>query len=76
VILDHPIALQLRNLQVLAEIAVDRNSTIIFPAQFFDSVRTLNQFVQGERTNAPILGTTEQPTDTEGPETSETSPEP
>lgn len=26
----HPIALQLRNLQVLGEIAVERNSTIIF----------------------------------------------
>lgn len=51
VILDHPIALQLRNLQVLGEIAAEHNSTIIFPAQFLDSVRTLNQFVDGERAN-------------------------
>jgi regulator of protease activity HflC (stomatin/prohibitin superfamily) len=34
IINDHPIALQLRNLQVLTEIATEKNSTIIFPAQF------------------------------------------
>ena len=56
VMLDHPIALQLRNLQVLAEIAVERNSTIIFPAQFLDSVRTVSEFVEGERKYAPTLG--------------------
>jgi regulator of protease activity HflC (stomatin/prohibitin superfamily) len=60
VILDHPIALQLRNLQVLGEIAVERNSTIIFPAQFLDSVRTLNAFVEGERRSAPSLGGAER----------------
>ena len=49
VIVDHPIALQLRNLQVLAEIAIERNSTIIFPAQFLDSMRSVAQFVDGER---------------------------
>jgi len=48
VIRDHPIALQLRNLQVLGEIAIERNSTIIFPAQFLDSVRALAQFVENE----------------------------
>jgi hypothetical protein len=58
VILEHPVALQLRNLQVLGEIAVERNSTIIFPAQFLDSVRTLNQFVEGERQHAPALSNT------------------
>lgn len=48
VIYEHPVALQLRNLQVLGEIAVERNSTIVFPAQFLDSVKTLRQFVTGE----------------------------
>jgi regulator of protease activity HflC (stomatin/prohibitin superfamily) len=48
VIAAHPIALQLRNLQVLSEIAVEKNSTIVFPAQFMDSVSTLSRFVQGE----------------------------
>ncbi len=51
----HPIALQLRNLQVLAEIAIERNSTIIFPAQFLDSMRSLAQFIDGERTAHPRL---------------------
>ncbi len=48
VIVDHPIALQLRNLQVLAEIAIERNSTIIFPAEFLDSVRAVSAFVSRE----------------------------
>ena len=51
VIVGHPIALQLRNLQVLSEIAIEKNSTIIFPAQFLESVRAATQFVQGERGN-------------------------
>src|SRR3974390_1915743 len=46
VIDEHPIALQLRNLQVLAEIAIEKNSTIIFPAQFLDSLRAVSQFLQ------------------------------
>jgi hypothetical protein len=41
--------LQLRNLQVLAEIAIEKNSTIIFPAQFLDSIKTLSSFVAGEQ---------------------------
>lgn len=48
VIADHPVALQLRNLQVLGEIAVEKNSTIVFPAQFLDSVRALSQFITRE----------------------------
>jgi hypothetical protein len=28
----HPLALQLRNLQSLVEIGVDKNSTVVFPA--------------------------------------------
>lgn len=49
VILAHPVALQLRNLQVLAEIAIEKNSTIIFPAQFLDSIKTLSSFIAGEK---------------------------
>lgn len=48
VISDHPIALQLRNLQILAEIAAEKNSTIVFPAQFLESVRALTRFVEEE----------------------------
>jgi regulator of protease activity HflC (stomatin/prohibitin superfamily) len=48
VIADHPIALQLRNLQILAEIAVEKNSTIVFPAQFMETVRAVQQFLESE----------------------------
>ena len=44
----HPIALQLRNLQVLTEIAAEKNSTIIFPSQLMDSVEDIKKFVSGE----------------------------
>ena len=45
----HPIALQLRNLQVLSEIAVEKNSTIIFPAQFMDTVKRVEDFMAKEK---------------------------
>jgi regulator of protease activity HflC (stomatin/prohibitin superfamily) len=39
IITQHPVALQLRTLQTMAEISVERNSTIIFPAQFMTTVQ-------------------------------------
>src|SRR5476651_1839984 len=50
IIKEHPIALQLRNLQVLSEIAVEKNSTIIFPAQFMDTVQSVKDFMVKEST--------------------------
>lgn len=44
----HPIALQLRNLQVLSEIAVEKNSTIIFPSQFMDTIDSVKNFIAKE----------------------------
>ena len=38
VIAAHPVALQLRTLQTMAEISTEKNSTIIFPAQFMTTV--------------------------------------
>lgn len=35
----HPVALQLRTLQTMAEISTEKNSTIIFPAQFMTTVQ-------------------------------------
>lgn len=49
IIAAHPIALQLRNLQVLSEIAVEKNSTIIFPAQFMDTVDSVKNFMAKEQ---------------------------
>jgi regulator of protease activity HflC (stomatin/prohibitin superfamily) len=48
IIAAHPIALQLRNLQVLLEIASEKNSTIVFPASFMSTVRDLRDFMQSE----------------------------
>lgn len=44
----HPIALQLRNLQTLNEIATEKNSTIIFPAQLMDTVSDIKAFMAKE----------------------------
>lgn len=48
IIAAHPIALQLRNLQVLSDIAVEKNSTIVFPAQFMDTVKSVKDFMAKE----------------------------
>ena len=48
IIAAHPIALQLRNLQVMSDIAVEKNSTIIFPAQFMDTVKSIKEFMAKE----------------------------
>jgi regulator of protease activity HflC (stomatin/prohibitin superfamily) len=39
IISQHPVALQLRTLQTMAEISTEKNSTIIFPAQFMSTVQ-------------------------------------
>jgi regulator of protease activity HflC (stomatin/prohibitin superfamily) len=49
IIAAHPIALQLRNLQVLSEIAIEKNSTIIFPSQFMDTVDSVKNFMTKEK---------------------------
>ncbi len=49
VIAAHPIALQLRNLQTMSEIAIEKNSTIIFPAQFMSTVKDIQSFLAAEK---------------------------
>ncbi len=39
IIANHPVALQLRTLQTMAEIATEKKSTIIFPAQFMTAAK-------------------------------------
>ncbi len=48
VISKHPIALQLRNLQTMAEISIEKNSTIIFPAQFMSTIKDIKKFIDSE----------------------------
>jgi regulator of protease activity HflC (stomatin/prohibitin superfamily) len=44
----HPLALQLRNLQTLVEISVDKNSTVIFPAPLMSTIEELGGFLNRE----------------------------
>ncbi len=44
----HPVALQLRTLQTMAEISVEKNSTIIFPAQFMTTVQEAIKMMKGD----------------------------
>lgn len=46
IISQHPVALQLRTLQTMAEISIEKNSTIIFPAQFMSTVADAFKFVK------------------------------
>ncbi len=48
IISSHPVALQLRTLQTMAEISIEKNSTIIFPAQFMTTVQEAVSFIKGE----------------------------
>jgi hypothetical protein len=44
----HPLALQLRNLQTLVEVAVDKNSTVVFPAPLMSTIAELGSFLERE----------------------------
>ncbi|MFD5078857.1 slipin family protein [Streptomyces sp. NPDC058371] len=44
----HPLALQLRNLQSLVEIGVDKNSTVVFPAPLMSTIGELGTFLARE----------------------------
>lgn len=44
----HPVALQLRTLQTMAEISVEKNSTIIFPAQFMTTVHEAMKLLKAD----------------------------
>src|SRR4051812_36302306 len=48
VMMAHPLALQLRNLQTLVEIGVDKNSTVVFPAPLMTTIQELGAFLNRE----------------------------
>jgi len=48
IITEHPVALQLRIMQVLSNIAAEKNSTIVFPAQLLNSIRDIKDFLGSE----------------------------
>src|SRR5213595_1095922 len=48
----HPLALQLRNLQSLVEIGVDKNTTVVFPAPLMSTIQELGAFLAREASAA------------------------
>lgn len=52
----HPLALQLRNLQSLVDIAVDQNSTVVFPAPLMSTIGELGSFLARETAAATPAG--------------------
>ena len=50
----HPLALQLRNLQSLVEIGVDKNTTVVFPAPLMTTIAELGSFLAREQAAATL----------------------
>jgi regulator of protease activity HflC (stomatin/prohibitin superfamily) len=48
IMMAHPLALQLRNLQSLVEIGVDKNTTVVFPAPLMSTIQELGGFLARE----------------------------
>lgn len=48
IMVEHPLALQLRNLQTLVELGVDKNSTVVFPAPLMSTITDLGVFLERE----------------------------
>jgi regulator of protease activity HflC (stomatin/prohibitin superfamily) len=44
----HPLALQLRNLQTLAELGVEKNTTVVFPAPMMSAIGEISSFSLGK----------------------------
>jgi regulator of protease activity HflC (stomatin/prohibitin superfamily) len=56
IMMAHPLALQLRNLQSLVEIGVDKNTTVVFPAPLMTTIAELGAFLAREQAAAtPVL---------------------
>lgn len=53
--MDHPLALQLRNLQTLAELGVEKNTTVVFPAPLMSAIGELGSFLHRENASAEDL---------------------
>ncbi len=61
----HPLALQLRNLQTLAELGVEKNTTVVFPAPMMSAIGEISSFLTRESAAAkeitPPLAPAEPP---------------
>jgi regulator of protease activity HflC (stomatin/prohibitin superfamily) len=56
IMMAHPLALQLRNLQSLVEIGVDKNTTVVFPAPLMTTIAELGSFLAREHAAASPPG--------------------
>jgi regulator of protease activity HflC (stomatin/prohibitin superfamily) len=54
IMMAHPLALQLRNLQSLVEIGVDKNTTVVFPAPLMSTIQELGAFLAREQAAGTI----------------------
>ncbi len=57
IMMQHPLALQLRNLQSLVEIGVDKNTTVVFPAPLMTTIAELGSFLARETAAATAPAT-------------------
>jgi hypothetical protein len=48
IMMAHPLALQLRNLQTLIEIGVDKNTTVVFPGPLMSTIQEMGAFLTRE----------------------------
>src|SRR5215212_10918499 len=71
VMMAHPLALQLRNLQSLVEIGVDQNTTVVFPAPLMSTIQELGAFLAREQAagTTPTQAPTSAPSAVERPAT-------
>lgn len=83
IMMQHPLALQLRNLQSLVEIGVDKNTVVVFPAPLMSTIGELGTFLRREHdastsavaaaTDAKVATTTAAATKKSPPSTRRTS---
>src|SRR5213080_4257218 len=66
IMMAHPLALQLRNLQSLVELGVDQNTTVVFPAPLMSTIQELGAFLARETAAAsqpaPVPAAENKPT--------------
>lgn len=74
VMMAHPIALQLRNLQSIVEIGVDKNTTVVFPAPLMSTIEELRRFTATEAAEARVPADTTSAPDASRPEVSVPAP--
>src|SRR6478672_5949280 len=74
IMMAHPLALQLRNLQTLIEISVEKNSTIVFPAPLMSTIQELSAFLARETKAAAAEASAAAPTAAAAPPAIQAAP--